>query len=316
MPSKTEIAEDVGRPVQHERERPTPFRHLLRRPFRRIVRNRRGHDDNLHHAGPRHHRLVHLRCGADAHEFSDRRRLERRGAGDQRDFGAAMNGLGRNREPHLAAGTVADEAHRIEVFKGRPGGDQDALSAQRPCGAKHRFGGRDDLVGLRKPALSNPAARQVALARLDEPHAARGERVEILPDRLVREHLRVHRRRDEHRRPRGGIQRRQEIVGDPVRELADDIRRGGRDEQQIDCRRERDVLDVGIHAPRKLVGDDVAARDRLEGDRADELRRGVRHDRDDFVATFLQPARHFDGLVGANAAGHAESDQHLNLAVG
>ena len=42
----------------------------------------------------------------------------------------------------------------------------------------------------------------------------------------------------------------------PLRELADDVGGGRRDEQQVDARRERDVLDVGVHARRELIGDD------------------------------------------------------------
>ena len=60
----------------------------------------------------------------------------------------------------------------------------------------------------------------------------------------------------------------------------------------------------------ELIGDDAAARDRFERDRADEPRRGVRHHGHDLVAALLQPARDLDGLVGADAAGDAERDQH------
>ena len=81
-------------------------------------------------------------------------------------------------------------------------------------------------------------------------------------------------------------------------------------EQQIDRRRERDVLDVGVGARLELVGDDAPPGDRLERDRADEPRGGGRHDGDDFVAALLQPARDLDRLVGADAAGDAERDQH------
>ena len=73
--------------------------------------------------------------------------------------------------------------------------------------------------------------------------------------------------------------------------------------------RQRDVLDVGVRAARELIGDDRPPRDRLEGHLADELPRRPRHDRGDVVAALLQPARDFDGLVGADAAGDAERDQ-------
>ena len=42
---------------------------------------------------------------------------------------------------------------------------------------------------------------------------------------------------------------------------------------------------------------------------ADELARRPRHHGDDVVPALLQPARDLDGLVGADAAGHAEGDQ-------
>ena len=72
---------------------------------------------------------------------------------------------------------------------------------------------------------------------------------------------------------------------------------------------DRDVLDVGVHPRLPLRRDDRTPRDRLERHRPDEPRRRARHDRDDVVAALLQPAAHFDRLVGADAAGHAESDQ-------
>ena len=82
--------------------------------------------------------------------------------------------------------------------------------------------------------------------------------------------LRVHRRRHQHRRSCREVERGQEIVGDAVGELADDVRRGRRDQQQVDVGRQRDVLDVGVRAARELVGDHPAPRDRLEGHLADE----------------------------------------------
>ena len=139
-----------------------------------------------------------------------------------------------------------------------------------PSGASDGFGGRDDFVRFGEPALANPAARQIALARLDEPDAARRQRVEVRPHGLVLEHLRVHRRREQHRRARRRVERRQEVVGDAVGELADDVGGRRRDQQQIDRRGERDVLDVGVRAGLELIGDDVAPGDRLERERADE----------------------------------------------
>ena len=189
------------------------------------------------------------------------------------------------------------------------GGDEDFLPAQRTGRPQDDIGRGDDFVGLGEPPFADPAAREVALARFDEAHAARRERVEVLAHRFVREHVGVHRGREEHRRARGGVERRQKIVGDAVGELADHVGRRRRDDQQIDRRGERDVLDVGVGARLELIGDDAAARDRLERDGPDELRRRVRHHGDHVVPALLEPAHDLDRLVRPNPAGHAERDQ-------
>src|SRR5205807_10527046 len=80
-------------------------------------------------------------------------------------------------------------------------------------------------------------------------------------------------------------------------------------DQRIDRRGERDVLEVGVGARLELIGDDAAARDRLERDGPDELRRRVRHHGDHVVPALLEPAHDLDRLVRPNPAGHAERDQ-------
>ena len=89
--------------------------------------------------------------------------------------------------------------------------------AQRPAGRSTPVGRRDNVVRLGEPALANPAARQIALARLDEAHAARRERRQVLPHRRVLQHVRVHRRRQSTGARGRQVERRQEVVGDAVR---------------------------------------------------------------------------------------------------
>ena len=105
------------------------------------------------------------------------------------------------------------------------------------------------------------------------------------------------------------IERGQEIVRDPVGELADDVGGGRSDEQQVHRRRERDVLDVGVHAGRELARDDRLAGDGLERQRPDEAAGGSRHHRLHAMSALLQQAGDLDRLVGADAARDAETDE-------
>ena len=72
--------------------------------------------------------------------------------------------------------------------------------------------------------------------------------------------------------------------------------------QQIDRRRERDVLDVGVRTGLELIRDHAASRDRFERNRADESRGRRRHDGHDIVAALLQATRDLYGLIRANSA--------------
>ena len=150
----------------------------------------------------------------------------------------------RDREPHASARPVADVADRIDIFVRRTRGHD------HPAAAQHRVARREDALGrrhhvlrLREASLPDPAAGEVPLARLDEAGAARGERLQVPPHGVVLEHVRVHRRGDQHRRLRCQVQRREEVVRDPVGKLADDVRGAWRDQQQADLVGNRDVLD-------------------------------------------------------------------------
>ncbi len=80
-----ELAEDVRRLLQHERQRLVALRHFLPGAVgRRVVGDGRRHDDDVGASGARHHRPVHLGRAAHANDLADRRRLDRRRPGDQR----------------------------------------------------------------------------------------------------------------------------------------------------------------------------------------------------------------------------------------
>jgi hypothetical protein len=253
---------------------------------------------------------VHLRSAPDAYDVGRGRRVEAGRAGHQRDLGAAQPRLLGERKPHPAARSVPHVAHGIDVLVGWTRRHQHAAAAQGGFARRQHAAGRlDDLRRLGQPALANPAAREIPLARLDEAHAARGQRLHVPLHRLVRQHVAVHRRRQQHRGARRQVERGQEIVGDAVGELADDVGGARRDEQQRDAVGNRYVLDVGVHPGPPLRRDHRPPCDGLEGHRADETGGRPGHHGDDVVAALLQAAAHLHRLVGADAAGDAERDQ-------
>ena len=123
-------------------------------------------------------------------------------------------------------------------------------------------------VGIGEPAGADVAAGQPADAGLDDVHAAAAQRGEVLDDGRVLPHLGVHRRADEHRRPRGEQRVRQQVGGEaggvgadhPGRGRGDDDEVGGLAEPGVRDR-DRAVPQLGLHG--------------LAGERA-ERRRGRR----------------------------------------
>src|SRR5262249_4450393 len=105
------------------------------------------------------------------------------------------------------------------------------------------------------------------------------------------------------------IERREKVVGDAVRQLADRVRRRRDDEQHIEARGQRDVLDVRVHAGGELAGDDGVAGGRFEGQRPDESPGRIRHDDTNLVTALLQQARDLNGLIRADASGDPETDE-------
>ena len=103
---------------------------LIGNIHRTIIGNGCGLDDQggLGHAFE--HGLAHLVGGGHLDQFAMRRRMQRGRAADQNDFGsAALRGIGKG-ITHLAAGTVANVANRIESFARAARGDQHDFAGQ------------------------------------------------------------------------------------------------------------------------------------------------------------------------------------------
>ena len=90
----------------------------------------------------------------------------------------------------------------------------------------------------------------------------------------------------------------EDVVGEPVRELRERVRRAGRDDEQVGARRGagRDPRPAG----RRASAAKVSARDEALGAGRDE--------RDDLVAVLDEQPHELARLVGGDAAGDAEED--------
>ena len=170
--------------------------------------------------------------------------VERCRSQHERDGGTATCGLPRQGDTHLARRTVANESHRVDRLVRGAGGDDDALARQvLRHGIEHLADGLDDVLGFAHAARVHVAAGKVATAGSHHVDAALAQRGHIgLRGRRL-PHAIVHGRRDNDG-PRCRKQRcGDEVIGDAVGHLGDDIGRRGRHDHQVGLLRQRDMVD-------------------------------------------------------------------------
>ena len=253
--------------------------------------------------------------------------MEGRRAADENDLGAAaVRGFGQ-RVAHLAAGAVAEEADGVESLARAAGGDEHDFAGQIVAAAKSAEDRAGDGLGLGHAARAHHAAGQLARSRLDDAHAALAEDFEVgLRGRML-PHVHVHGGGDQDRRRRGQVEGGEEVVGNAVGELGQDVGRGGGDDQRVGPLRLADVLDavlfgggfVGAVPGARVVpqaGDDLVAGERGEGERLDESRGRPGHDHMDLKSLALQGAHQFRRFIRGNSAGDAHGDSHGSIVAG
>ena len=307
---------------------------------------------------------MHLGGGLDRDDQAVVRGRAGSGAEDQGDRGAAGAGFGRQGEPHAAGGAVREEAHRVEGLPGRAGGDEDspagevgrragrcglralpgvrlgssffdggargcaAPTADRRGGLRQGFLDRGDQgLVLREAARAHPAAGEFAAARRDDPRPPRPQRLQVGGGRRVLQHVRVHRRGDEERRPAGQGEGRQEVVRQAQGQAGDDVGGGRGDEEEGRLLGEGDVADVrgvvGLAAARvappvvtalpvagrlEEVFQDRFAGDRRQRERGDEGAGGAGQDHLHPEAAFPERPHQLRGAVGADPPGDPQDD--------
>ena len=156
--------------------------------------------------------------------------------------GAASYARPRDREPHLPGRSIGDEPHRVDRLARRPGGDEHALALQR---LRHERGldGVDQRRFRSQTPLSFVSTREKSFFGIDQAHAELAQPRQIRLHHGIAEHVHVHRRRHDDRRARRQRDRSQQIVGEPVRELGNDVGRGRSDYQYIGRVGQPDVAD-------------------------------------------------------------------------
>ena len=124
-------------------------------------------------------------------------------------------------------------------------------------------------------------------------------------------HVHVHRGREQQRRARREHERADQIVGQPGREAREAVRGGRRDDHQLGPVGERDVVDLALFGGVEQLAAHGVAGDRLQRERAHELRGRARHRAAHVVPGALQRADELRRLVGRDAAGHRQEDAPL-----
>ena len=126
-----------------------------------------------------------------------------------------------------------------------------------------------------RPEPGFAALGHFARVRADDVHAVRGELREIALRRLGRPHPRIHGRRDQDRligrEQHGGG----EIVGVAAGHFRHEIRRCGRDDNEIGVAGQADMADVELALRIEQIRIGALAAQRAGGERRDEVLRGA-----------------------------------------
>ena len=178
--------------------------------------------------------------------------------------------------------------------------------------AKNLERARDDGGRVGQTAASHIATCQITLIGLDEHGPADTELADVVArgSRLV--HVHVHGRRQHKRRGtrqgRGGEQ----IVGDAVGQLGQDIGRARRDDEGIGLLGKRDVMN-GIGRVVEQADRHLLVGKRSERDGIDEMRGVFGHAYLHTHASLLEAADNLAGFICGYAAGYAQQHRFLRF---
>ena len=168
------------------------------------------------------------------------------------------------------------------------GGNHDALARQvLRHGIEHLADGLDDVLGLAHAPRVHVAAGKVATARSHHMDATVAQRGHIGLRRRRLPHAVVHGGGDHDGSRRGKQRGGDEVIGDTVGHLGDDIGRRGRHDHKIGLLRQRNVVD-GVGGVVEKAHRDRLVGERAERERPHKLRGMLAHNDLDARAALLQ----------------------------
>ncbi len=171
----TEAGKDVGRWLEHDRRRTVLFLPLaLRNGNRSEVGDRGGHDDDIGTGSCRINRSLHLGRSLDRDLGETRRSFTHKGNRcDERDLCAASCGLGCDRMPLLATGTVRNHTHGVDRLAGTTRSHDDMTTGERRVNRqKQPTNCRKDRLGRCEATLAHITSGQTSVFGVDDVHAA------------------------------------------------------------------------------------------------------------------------------------------------
>ena len=211
-----------------------------------VVGHGRRHDQRVGVRQDGQHGVVHLGRRRHRYQVDAPRRRQRGGRADQRHRRAAVaRGRGQG-VAHPTRRAVGDHAHGVDRLLGAARGDHHAPAQQVAAAGQHPAHGVDDGVGLGQPAAPHASGGQVPLARLDDQRAALPQGRQVALRGRVEQHVRLHRRRQDERRPRGEHGGSEQVVAQPEREASQGVRRRRGDDHDVRFVPERDVADLRL----------------------------------------------------------------------
>ncbi len=202
---------------------------------------------------------------------------------------------------------VGDVAHRIDVFLGRPGGNQQVLAGQRQM-LEAIGGALGQVVGLQHAAQADIATGLAAGSRAEDLQATALQQLGIGLGGRVAPHGLIHRRGDGDDGIGGQHQGGQQIVGNALGQAGNQVRGGRRDQHQVGPLGQLDMAHGGFGSRVQQVEVDRVPGERLHGQRGNEFTAAPGHDHAHFGALVEESANQLRALVGGNAAADAEHD--------